>query len=90
VLLPPRDQTGALCPSDEWRLEIFLNDHSNNRSTAVLDAIFPQQFDNHICTIDASGVIKFWDIYGGDITSVITGIHHVQMLCFGSEKQQPG
>jgi len=86
VLLPPRDQTGALCPSDEWRLEIFLNDHSNNRSTAVLDAIFPQQFDNHICTIDASGVIKFWDIYGGDTTSVITGIHHVQMLCFGSEK----
>lgn len=86
VLPPPRDQNGALCPSDEWRLEIFLNDPSNSSSTQILDATFPQQFDNHICTIDASGVITFWDIYGGDTTSLITGVPHVQMLCFGSEQ----
>lgn len=86
MLPPPRDQNGALCPSDEWRLEIFLNDPSNSSSTQILDATFPQQFDNHICTIDASGVITFWDIYGGDTTSLITGVPHVQMLCFGSEQ----
>jgi len=57
-----------------------------DKSTVIVDAIFPAQFDNHICTLDTVGILRFWDVANGISSTVVTGIGDVRAFCFGSEQ----
>lgn len=53
-------------------------------SATLVEAIFPEQFDNHICTLDNAGTVRFWNISGGIVTTIVTNIHDVRAFCFGA------
>lgn len=59
-----------------------------DKSTVIVDAIFPAQFDNHICTLDTVGILRFWDVANGISSTVVTGIGDVRAFCFGSEQRK--
>ena len=71
-----------LCHSERWSASVFVDDEASG--AALVDAIFPAQFDDHICAIDAAGILRFWDVASGTVTTIITGIENVRDFCFGS------
>mmetsp|Transcript_4302 Transcript_4302/g.13508 ORF Transcript_4302/g.13508 Transcript_4302/m.13508 type:complete len:613 (+) Transcript_4302:177-2015(+) len=81
VLPTPRGQDGALCHLEKWSISILIRKAT---PSVLIDAIFPRQFDDHICSIDSLGVLRFWDVFGRATTKIETGICDVQVFCFGS------
>ena len=80
MLPPARAPNGALCNLNTWALSNLIDESAG---VTLVDAIFPRQFDDHICTIDSSGLLRFWNVFGGVLTTVSTGIQDACGFCFG-------
>lgn len=59
---------------------------NNDGGAPLVDAIFPEQFDNHICALDTAGIVRFWDIKSGMTTTIVTNVRDVRAFCFGSSQ----
>lgn len=79
VLPPPRRQDGVLSLSCEWITSVFLCEDD----ATIVDAIFPRQFDDHVCMLDAAGVFRFLHVTSGRLTKVITTLYDARDFCFG-------
>mmetsp|Transcript_13214 Transcript_13214/g.43137 ORF Transcript_13214/g.43137 Transcript_13214/m.43137 type:complete len:546 (+) Transcript_13214:121-1758(+) len=85
VLPPPRGRDGALCRRAAWNSSVLI-DQACSVNSSLVDAIFPAQFDDYICTLDANGVLCFWDVGSSKATTIITRIQCARAFCFGSAR----
>lgn len=83
VLPPTRGQGGALSTLDQWNVSVLID---NDVSAMLVDAIFPPQFDDHICTLDTDGLLRFWNVIDGAVTTFETGLNDARAFCFGIEQ----
>ena len=80
---PTRGQGGALSTLDQWNVSVLID---NDVSAMLVDAIFPPQFDDHICTLDTDGLLRFWNVIDGAVTTFETGLNDARAFCFGIEQ----
>lgn len=81
VLPPPRGHGGILSLTTKWTTSELW---SGGCQATIVDAIFPRQFDDHVCALNSTGVLCFWHIYTGSRTKVVTGIQSARAFCFGT------
>jgi len=65
--------------SCEWVTSVFLTEDD----ATIVDAMFPTQFDDHICMLNTAGVLRFVNATSGIITKVMTDIYDARDFCFG-------
>mmetsp|Transcript_10860 Transcript_10860/g.33511 ORF Transcript_10860/g.33511 Transcript_10860/m.33511 type:complete len:652 (-) Transcript_10860:258-2213(-) len=81
VLPPPRGHDGFFSLSNEWAVTVL---RGVDVQSTIIDAMFPGQFDDHVCALDSAGVLHFWNILNGESTRFMTDIHGARAFCFGS------
>ncbi len=86
VMPPQRGQDGAFSLSAKWMAAHLL---TADDGTMIVDAMFPQQFDDHVCALDTIGNLRFWNVSSGVMTRIITTVVGARAFCFGAAGQEP-